>query len=43
MSPSRAMDRLIDFVHAAQGAKTAVGKLMKFDGQGSSSGRDAHA
>jgi hypothetical protein len=43
MSPSRAMDRLIDLVTAAQSAKTAVGKLLKLDGQGAASGRHGHA
>ena len=33
MSPSRAMDRLIDFISAAQGAKTSMGKLLKFEGR----------
>ena len=43
MSPSRAMDRLIDFISAAQGAKTSMGKLLKFEGQGSTSRRQGHA
>ena len=43
MSPSRAMDRLIDFISAAQGAKTSLGKLLKLEGLGSASGRQGHA
>jgi hypothetical protein len=43
MSPAQAMDRLIDFISAAQGAKTAVGKFLKPDGQGPASGRPEHA
>ncbi len=42
MSPAQAMDRLIDFITAAQGAKTTLGKLLKFEGQGSA-GRPGHA
>ena len=43
MSPSRAMDRLIDFISAAQEAKTSVGNLLKFERQGSASGRQGNA
>ncbi len=43
MSPAQAMDRLIDFISAAQSAKTAVGKFLKPDGQGPASGRPEHA
>ena len=43
MSPSRAMDRLIDFVSAAQGAKTSMGNLLKMEGQRSASRRQGHA
>jgi len=42
MSPARAMDRLIDFISAAQGAKTTLGKLRRFEGQ-DSTGRQGHA
>jgi hypothetical protein len=31
MSPSRAMDRLIDFVSAAQGARTSLTNLLKVE------------
>jgi hypothetical protein len=43
MSPSRAMDRLIDFVSAAQGARTSVSNLLKSEDQGPASRRQGHA
>lgn len=42
MSPARAMDRLIDFISAAQDAKTTVVKLVRRQGQGLA-GRQEHA
>jgi hypothetical protein len=43
MSPAQAMDRLIGFVSAAQGARTAVAKFLKPDDQGRAGGRAEHA
>lgn len=43
MAPSRAMDRLIDFVSAAQGARTSMGNLLKIEGPGSAHRRQDHA
>jgi len=43
MSPARAMDRLIDFISAAQGAKTTFGKILKPEAQGPVGGGERHA
>jgi len=43
MSPSRAMDRLIDFISAAQGAKTSIGNLLKPEGRSSVNRKQEHA
>jgi len=43
MSPSRAMDRLIDFISAANNAKTSIGNLLKPEGQGFGSRGAGHA
>ena len=39
MSPARAMDRLIDFVNAAQGARTSMTNLLKVENPISASRR----
>ena len=43
MSPAQGMDRLIDFIDAAQGAKTTLGNLLKSQPHDPSSRRDQHA